>query len=86
MYGADVEAAVRRAAARYDADPHELHAAIDAESAAHLAQVLGIRLPAAQDHMAQVQRILTVHSDWGAGCKLLTDDVTTDLVAAIDAF
>jgi hypoxanthine phosphoribosyltransferase len=39
-------------------------------------------------YQLEVRNILVaaVQSDWGAGCKLLTDDVAADLVAAIDAF
>lgn len=86
MFGPDVDAAIKRVSARYGVDPQVLQAAIADESAQHLADVLGLSLAEAQTRMARVQRVLTMQSDWGAGCKLLTDDVTADLIAAIDAF
>ncbi len=85
MFDPDVDAAIERVAARYGVDPQALQAAIADESAQHLADVLGLSLPEAQTRMAPVQRVLAIESDWGAGCKLLTDDLRTDLIAAIDA-
>ncbi len=86
MFGPEVEAAVQRVAERYGADAQRLQAAIVDESAPKLAQVLGLSHQAAEIRMARVQHVLAAQSDWGAGCKLLTDEVTAELVAAIDAF
>jgi hypothetical protein len=85
MFSPDVHAAIRRAAARYDADAVLLQHAIADESAPELARVLRLDPAAAQTRMAQIQRVLAVNSDWGAGCALLTDDVAAELVAVIDA-
>lgn len=86
MFDPQVEAAIERAAARYGVGAAPLRAAISDESAAQLATVLGLSQPAAHARIDQIRRILAVNSDWGAGCKLLTDEITSELIAAIDAF
>jgi len=85
MFDPHVEAAIERAAARHGVDVVWLSSAIADESAAQLATVLGLPVPDAHARIDQIQRILAVNSDWGAGCKLLTDEIAGQLVAAIDA-
>jgi hypothetical protein len=78
-----LEEALAQVAWRYSADLDRLRAALSHESAAELAQVLGLDTAAAEERMARVRRALMVQTDWGAGCKLLTDDVQADLLAAL---
>ncbi len=83
MLNAQVEAALEQVAWRYNADLDQLRTALNHESAAELAQVLGLDLAAAEERIARARRALTVQTDWGAGCKLLSDEVQADLLAAI---
>lgn len=78
-----IHAALEQVAWRYNVPVDALHAAIARESATELAQVLGIARPVAETHMARLQRAVTIQSDLGAGCKLLTDDVEADVLAAL---
>lgn len=80
-----LEAALVRAATRYHADPARLRQAVEAESVRELARVLGIEPTAAAERMERLQRIMVVQNDWGAGCRLLSDDVEAELCAALDA-
>ncbi len=86
MFDPQVQAAIKRAADRYKVDAVLLGTAINDESAAQLAAVLHLTEPEAHARIEQIQRILVVNNDWGAGCKLLTNEITDELVAAIDAF
>jgi hypothetical protein len=86
MVDPQAQAAIKRAADRYNVDAVLLGRAINDESAAQLAAVLGLSQPEAHARIEQIQRVLAVNNDWGAGCKLLTDEITAQLVAAIDAF
>ncbi len=86
QFDTEVEAAIVAVAQRYNADPARLHAAIEHESVDELAAALHIDRDRAQQYINSVQRILTVQMDWGAGCKLLTDDVQDELRAAIGAW
>jgi hypothetical protein len=83
---AQVDEALAQVAWRYGADLDALRSALSHESAVELAEALGIEQDAAEARMARVRRALTVQADWGAGCKLLTDDVQQDLLAAIAAW
>lgn len=75
--------ALNQVAWRRNADVGELRTAIEGESAVALARVLGIEKGMAEQHMARLQRALTIESDVGAGCKLLTDDVEAEVLAAL---
>lgn len=86
MFSTEVDTALAQVAVRYGADPDALRLALEHESADELAQVLDLDQAAAAVRMARVQRALTVQTDVGAGCKLLTDDVQAELIAAIKAF
>lgn len=77
--------ALDQVAWRYQVDPAALHAAVAAESEAALADVLQLTSAAAAERMARIRRTVTVQFDWGAGCKLLTDDVQAELLEAIAA-
>ena len=70
---------------RYHADEDALRQALSNESADELARVLGLDAATAAARMDRVRRVLTVQTDWGAGCKLLTDDVQVELLDAIAA-
>jgi len=83
MLNPQIEAALEQVAWRYNADLELLRSALSHESAVELAQALGLSAAAAEERMARARRALTVQSDWGAGCKLLTDDVQAELLAAI---
>lgn len=82
---AEIVEALEQVAWRYQVDPVALQTAVAAESAAALAEVLRLPPPDAAERMARIQRTVTVQSDWGAGCKLLTDDVQAELLEAIAA-
>lgn len=86
LLNAQIEEALAQVAWRYQADLDALRSALSYESADELAQALGIDPAAAEERMAQVSRSVSVQSDWGAGCKLLTDDVQQELLAAIAAW
>lgn len=57
--------------------------AIENESAAELAQVLGISETDAALRLEPVLRTATIRGDWGGGCKLMTDEVRAQLAAAL---
>ena len=82
----EIEAVLAQVARRYHADVQQLRQALEDESAAELAAVLQIDRAAAEERMAKIQRAVVVQSDWGAGCKLLSDDVRAELVAALRSF
>ena len=82
---AEIAEALEQVAWRYQVDPAALQAAVAAESVAALAEVLRLLPLDAAERMARIQRTVTVQFDWGAGCKLLTDDVQADLLEAIAA-
>lgn len=82
---AEIAEALDQVAWRYRVDSATLQAAVAAESAAALAEVLRLAPSEAAERMARIQRTVTVQSDWGAGCKLLTDDVQAELLEAIAA-
>jgi hypothetical protein len=80
-----IAAALERAARRYGAGVAALRAALEHESADELMQVLGISLVEARARIGRVERVLAFSGDWGAGCKLLTDDVRDELLAVLDS-
>ncbi len=77
-----MEGALAQVAWRCQVDEAALRAAIMHESAAELAAVLGLEPQVAQAHMARIARAVTVQSDVGAGCMLLTDEVQQQVVPA----
>lgn len=83
QFGPQLTAVIEQVAWKYRSDPLKLRAALEHESARELASVLALDEATAQRRMAEIQRILTVQTDWGAGCKLLTDDVQDALLTTI---
>ena len=72
---AAMDDALAQVAWRYQVDEAVVRAAIMHESAAELAAVLHLEPQVAQAHMARIARAVTVQTDVGAGCALLTDAV-----------
>lgn len=75
--------ALAQVAWRYNVPIEPLQAAIEHESAEELAAVLRLEHAAAQQHMARLRRAVTVQSDIGAGCRLLTDDIQAEVLAVL---
>ncbi len=80
---AAMEEALAQVAWRYNAELEVLRMAVQHEAADELARALKLDSDAAQQRMARIQRAATVQTDIGAGCKLLTDDVQAEVLAAI---
>lgn len=57
--------------------------AIEDESATELAAALHINQAEAQARLAPLLRAATVEGDWGAGCRILTDEVHAELQDAL---
>ena len=72
-------------ARRLDLVLGDLVEAIEGESAADLAAAMCISLSDAEARLARVRRAVAIGDDWGAGCKLLTDDVRQELQSALRA-
>lgn len=81
-----IRAALRRAARRNNADAEALCVALQHESADELALALDIPIANARERMGRVQRVLAFTGDWGAGCRLLTDDLRDELVGLFEAW
>ena len=82
----DIAAALQRAARRNHASAGSLRAAVEHESAGALAQALRIPLPEAGERMNHVRRVLAFGGDWGAGCRLLSDDLRDELLAVLNSW
>lgn len=78
-----IDAAIEQVAWRYGADAAAVCRAISDESAPALAAALGIDPARAEERMRAIRRALSVQDDLGAGCRLLTDEVQQELLAAI---
>ncbi len=61
----------------------ELADAVEHESPAELARVMGIGEAEAAARLAPTQRIAAIGDDWGAGCRILTDDMRAELRLAL---
>jgi|GEM_PF-5348486 len=83
LLGPQFDRILTELAARYDADENVLRAAIEDESVVDLGRVLG--LDPSTPELERVVRAVTVQTDLGAGCKLLTDDVQAELLDALAA-
>ncbi len=70
-------------ARRLRVDTGALIEAIEHESVAELAAILGIDQQEAALRMDPIRRAVAIGDDWGAGCRLLTDDIRTELQAAL---
>lgn len=56
-------------------DGAQLARAIEAEAVSDVAAALHITIKEATERLRPLQRAMSIGDDWGAGCKLLTDDV-----------
>lgn len=79
------EAVLNEAARRNGTDARALRAALEHTSPADLALVLGVPIGDAHERLERVQRVLAFGGDWGAGCRLLSDEVRAELLAALQA-
>ena len=66
-------------------DAQALVDALESEEASRLARVLSIGEDEAARRLEPLRRAATVGEDWGAGCKILTDDVRAEIRAALHA-
>ncbi len=57
------------------ADGAQLTRAIESESVSDVAAVLHITIEEATERLLPLLRAVSIGDDWGAGCKLLTEDV-----------
>ena len=70
-------------ARRLRVDAATLIAAIEHESVPGLAGVLGIDEQEAARRMEPILRAVAIGDDWGAGCRLLTEDIRAEIHAAL---
>ena len=63
--------------------PQRLVDAVEHESVAELAGVMSITKAEAAARLDPVRRAVAIRDDWGAGCKLLTDEVRAELRVAL---
>ena len=82
---AEERAILATIARRLDIAPDALVDAIERESAPELATLLRVDEAEAAARLEPIRRVVTVESDWGAGCRLLTDDLRMDLRRALHA-
>ncbi len=66
-------------------DTTALLEALEAEDPSEVARVLSIPEHEAARRLEPLRRAATVGEDWGAGCKILTDDVRAEIRAALRA-
>jgi hypothetical protein len=66
-------------------DTNVLLEAIESEEPSEVARVLSIPEHEAARRLEPLRRAATVGEDWGAGCKILTDDVRSEIRAALRA-
>lgn len=83
--GPTEHAILHEVARRHGATTEDLVHAIEHESVQALALVLGLTPNEGAERMARIGRAVAINDDWGAGCKLLTDDVRAELHAALRA-
>ena len=57
--------------------------ALEHESVPELARLLGISEAEAANRLEPVRRTVAIGDDWGAGCKLLTEEMRAELRAAL---
>ena len=60
-----------------------LAAAVEHEDFPELARLMRIGEAEVAVHLAPLRRITTVGDDWGAGCRLLTDELRAEFHAAL---
>ena len=74
---------VAEIARRFGVAPQALADAVEHESTVELAAVLDIDEADAAARLEPIRRTAEIGDDWGAGCKLLTDELRADLRAAL---
>jgi hypothetical protein len=74
---------VAEIARRLGVAPQALADALEHESPVELAAALHIDEADAAARLEPVRRTAAIGDDWGAGCKLLTDEMRADLRAAL---
>ena len=70
-------------ARQLDVPAQALVDAVEHESTAELAGLLHITRDEAARRLDPVRRTVAIGDDWGAGCKLLTDEVRAELRGAL---
>jgi len=70
-------------ARRLDVDVARLTMAVEDESAVELGRVLRVDELTARARLDPIVRLVAMGDDWGAGCRLLTDDMRRELRAAL---
>ncbi len=70
-------------AEQLNVDAQALIAAVEHESPREVASVLGIDEAEARARLEPIRRTTTIGDDWGAGCRLLTDDMRGELRGAL---
>ncbi len=74
---------VAQVARRLDVDVARLTLAVENESAAELGRALQVDDVTARAKLDPIVRLVAMGDDWGAGCRLLTDDMRQELRAAL---
>ncbi len=64
-------------------DVQALIAAVEHESPREVAEVLGIDETDARARLEPIRRMATIGDDWGAGCRLLSDEMRGELRRAL---
>ncbi len=83
--GNEERAVVAEIAREAMVDTTALLEALESEEPSEVARVLSIPEHEAVRRLEPLRRAATVDEDWGAGCKILTDDVRAEIRAALRA-
>ncbi len=83
--GNEERAVVAEIAREAMVDTTALLEALESEEPSEVARVLSIPEHEAVRRLEPLRRAATVDEDWGAGCKILTDDVRAEIHAALRA-
>jgi hypothetical protein len=81
--GAEEYAILEEGARRRGIAVEALALALEDESTDKLALALGISVDEAAARLGPVRRSVAVNDDWGAGCRLMTDEVCAELHTAL---
>lgn len=83
--GTEEQVIVAELARQAGVDAGALGKAIESEEPAEVARVLSLPEDEAARRLEPLRRAATVGEDWGAGCRLLTDDVSAEIRTALHA-
>ncbi|MEA2724423.1 MAG: hypothetical protein QOH59_2194 [Gemmatimonadales bacterium] len=83
QFGAAEYNIVAELAQKAGVDALALAQAVESEVPAEVARVLSISEAEAARRLEPLRRAATVGEDWGAGCRLLTDDVCAEIHTAL---